>query len=211
MSKPLLINIFGAAGTGKTILATTLANALKLKGINAEYCREWVKEPILNGLSTDSVNQWTITGEQTRLLGLYLNSGCDVVITDSPVLTGKFYGLSNKSVKPDMPWTHWDDHCNRFYKNHEEMVGEGNTLNIVLKHDPKVKYQSFGREQSRDESLTMQYAWGGLLRHNHKTFTEAYLGDFLGLGYDSPLNVLKALLRDSVGIDNHMKEVICGL
>lgn len=211
MKKPLLINIFGAAGTGKTILATTLANALKLKGINAEYCREWIKEPILNGLSTDSVNQWTITGEQTRLLGLYLNSGCDVVITDSPVLTGKLYGVSNKSAKPDMPWTHWDEHCDRFHRNHEEMVGEGNTLNILLNHDPEIKYQNFGREQNQDESLTMQYAWGGILRYHHKTFSEAYLRDFLGSGYDSPVNVLKALLSDSTKIYNPIKEVICGL
>lgn len=211
MSKPLLINIFGAAGTGKTILATTLANALKLKGVNAEYCREWVKEPILGGLNTDDINQWHITAEQTQLLANYLNSGCDVVVTDSPALVGKFYGLHNKEVKGDMPWTHWNSHSQHFLDKHEELVGGSNTLNILLKHDPDVEYQSFGREQSKDESLAMQCAWVSLLREHHKTFTEAYLRDFLGFGYDSPLNVLKALLRDSVGIDNYMKEVICGL
>ncbi|QIW91561.1 hypothetical protein vBAbaMD22_48 [Acinetobacter phage vB_AbaM_D22] len=209
--KPLLINVYGASGTGKSILASTFANALKLKGINAEYCREWVKEPILGGLNTDDVNQWHITAEQTQLLANYLKSGCDVVVTDSPALTGKLYGLSNKTLKPDMPWTHWNDTCQNFLDKHEELVGEGNTINILLTHDPEVEYQTFGREQTKKESLTMQYAWGGILRYHHKTFSEAYLRDFIGFGYETPLNVLKAILRDSTKINNHMKEVICGL
>lgn len=209
IKKPLLINVYGASGTGKSILASTFANALKLKGINAEYCREWIKEPILGGLNTDDVNQWHITAEQTQLLSNYLKSGCDVVITDSPVLTGKMYGLINKASKPDMSWTHWNEQCQRFLEKHDNLVGEGNSLNILLTHDPEVKFQTFGREQTQKESHLMQVKLKGILKYEGKIFTEAYLRDFIGFRYETPLNVLKAILRDSRSIDNHMKEVIC--
>lgn len=211
MKKPLLINIFGASGTGKTILATTLTNALKLKGINAEYCREWVKEPILNGMHTSSINQWAITGEQTRLLSLYMECGCDVVITDSPVLTGKVYGKMNEVREPDMLWTHWDKHCDRFLEAHEAISDETNTLNIMLIHDPSAKFQKFGREQDRKESLTVELMMKGVLRDHLKIHSTAFLRDFLGSGYDSSTNVLKALLEENRAISGEIKELFCEL
>lgn len=211
MKKPLLINIFGASGTGKTILATTLANALKLKGINAEYCREWVKEPILNGLSTKSINQWTITGEQTRLLSLYMNCGCDVVITDSPVLVGKVYGEMNRIHNPDMPWMYWDEHCDRFLDAHKEISDETNTLNIMLIHDPKVNFQRFGREQDRKESILIELMMKKVVRDHLKIHSTAFLRDFLGSGHDSSINVLKALLEENKAISWDIKEFLYGL
>lgn len=139
-NKKLVVNVYGASGVGKSILATQLANNMKLKGIKAEYCREWIKEVVLSGQSPASIPQCEITYQQSKLLKMYLDSGCDVVVTDSPLLLGYVYGkVYNDPISLDLV---------------KELEPKTDIVNIFLVHDQdNITFQKHGRVESYQESL----------------------------------------------------------
>lgn len=208
MRRPLLINVYGASGVGKSILASTLANALKLNGIRAEYCREWVKEKVLDHRSSFP-KQLEITQNQLGLLALYLRSGCEVVVTDSPLRIGKVYG--NLEANKD-----WGPRCQQELEAldrwlEQEINPDANVLNIFLEHDLEVPFSEFGRRESLETSLMIEGKMKELLRTERIRFTSAFLRDFLGSGHRTSINILKSLLRDNKGITNEVKEKIIEL
>lgn len=208
MRRPLLINVYGASGVGKSILASTLANSLKLHGIRAEYCREWVKEKVLDRKAIFPP-QLEITQNQLGLLGIYLTSGCEVVVTDSPLRIGKVYG--NLEANKD-----WTQRCQIELDSLDNWMSEdgnvnANVLNIFLEHDPEVKYEVFGRRESLESSHMIEGKMKDLLHKEGVRFTSAFLRDFLGSGHRTSINILKAILCDNKSVTNEVKEKIIGI
>ena len=95
MKKTLVINFFAGPGAGKSSMATGLFSYLKFKGINAEYISEYAKDIVWENSNDKLNNQFYISAKQFhrqwRLLGKV-----DVIVTDSPIILGCFYGASNE-------------------------------------------------------------------------------------------------------------------
>lgn len=90
MGKPLLINLYGGPGAGKTTTALALAGNLKMRGYEAEYVPEYARELALEGKLT-GCPQFDILMEQTKRLIRAIGTGIEVVITDSPILLQSLY------------------------------------------------------------------------------------------------------------------------
>ena len=91
MKKPLIINLCGAPGAGKSTGASYIFSKLKMQGVNAELITEFAKDKTWENNKTALENQTYALGKQ-----YYNITRCkdqvDVIITDSPILLSIFYG-----------------------------------------------------------------------------------------------------------------------
>ena len=92
----IVINLFGASGSGKSTGASYIFSLLKLKGLECEIAPEFIKEKVWEG-RIDSFcggNQIYIFGKQFYRISRLQNK-VDFIITDSPVLLSNVYGDMN--------------------------------------------------------------------------------------------------------------------
>jgi len=90
----ILINLFGAPGTGKSTGAAYIFSQLKMRGVNAELVTEFAKDKTWEHNMTALSNQVYVFGKQ-----YYRISRCadqvDVIVTDSPLLLSLVYNNSS--------------------------------------------------------------------------------------------------------------------
>ena len=91
LSKPLVINFFGASCTGKSTHSAGLFAELKRAGVNVELGREYCKNFFYEGTQYKLGNQMLVTGKQIEQVETFSHGGCDVIIMDSPILLGALY------------------------------------------------------------------------------------------------------------------------
>lgn len=91
MSKPLLVNLYGAPAAGKSTLAAQLFAALKLEGFKVELCREYVKDLVWQGMTNEQVSQRQLSILAKQFESMRRLSSCDVIVTDSPIHLCAFY------------------------------------------------------------------------------------------------------------------------
>ncbi len=139
MTAGLLVNLFGGPGVGKSTMALGSSFCLKLLQINSELVTEVAKDLTWEG-RTRPLMEWQsyVTSKQHRNIDRVLNQ-VDVVITDSPILTGCFYKPEGYSDTFDKFWL----------ERHGEMV----TLNYHIVRDSKRPYDPTGRRQTEDEAI----------------------------------------------------------
>lgn len=128
---PLIVNLFGGPGLGKsTTAAATFAN-LKLNGFNAELVTEVAKD--MTWEQSQALNcQEKVYGDQLwRQHRLYGQVDC--IITDSPILLGCFY-TTNDLLKQLI--------LSEFKSQ--------NNINIVLQREKN--YSRVGRSQTESEA-----------------------------------------------------------
>lgn len=85
-----VINLLGGSGLGKSTTAAGLFYHMKLKGINCELVREYVKNWAWEGKSIKLYDQSYIFGKQSNYESK-LYGKVDYIITDSPLLLGTIY------------------------------------------------------------------------------------------------------------------------
>lgn len=90
MSKPILVNLYGGPGAGKTTTALQLTGELKALGLEAEYVPEYARDLALEGRLIGAF-QFDILMEQTKRLMRTVGTGLDYVVTDSPILLQSLY------------------------------------------------------------------------------------------------------------------------
>lgn len=90
---PIIVNLCGAPGAGKSTGAAYIFSQLKMKGINAELITEYAKEKTWENNVTALNNQLYILGKQYYRL-TRCKDQVDVIITDSPILLSLLYGKS---------------------------------------------------------------------------------------------------------------------
>ena len=84
MKKPIVINLIGAPGAGKSTGAAYIFSELKQKGVNCEYISEFAKDKTWENNSVALSYQPYVFGKQSYKMHR-CREDVDVIITDSPL------------------------------------------------------------------------------------------------------------------------------
>lgn len=136
----LVINFYGAPGSGKTVAATSLFANLKRRHMDAVLVSEFAHAKVVEENKMGLQNQlWIWANQQYNIFCGYNHA--DVVVTDSPILLGSVY---NKGSSPALHQLVMDEH--RKYNN----------FNIVMELDESFPYSMVGRIHDQTQSLAIQ-------------------------------------------------------
>lgn len=87
----LYVNFFAGPGAGKSTMMAACFAELKWRNIDCEMVTEYAKDKIWEGSESILDNQLYVTANQYHRLQR-LNGKVNVVLTDSPMILGLFYG-----------------------------------------------------------------------------------------------------------------------
>jgi len=175
----LVINLFGAPGSGKSTGAAYIFSKLKMYGINAELVTEFAKDKVWEESKEVFNNQAYIFGKQYFRISR-LNDKVEVVITDSPLLLSSFYNKSEVL----------GDNFNNMVK---DVFNAFNSMNVLIKRTKP--YNPAGRFQSEDESDELSEKMKSFLK-SYDVEYKTYNGDLQG--YDKLVNeILKTLYKET--------------
>jgi hypothetical protein len=173
--KPIVINLFGPPGSGKSTGAADVFAALKKSGINAELVTEFAKDKTWEHNATALGCQEYVFGKQSYRLARCRND-VDVIVTDSPLPLSIIYntnpalGSSFYRVVLDVFNTY---HNYNYY------------INRVKPYNPK------GRNQTEEESGNIGKLIKNLLGTAKIKYREIDGDDE---GYQSVINEIKGVL-----------------
>lgn len=100
--KPLIVNLFGSAGSGKSTTARHLTSELVYAGVNACYVDEYAKHLVIRGNSHLLKHQGTVFYKQHENIINHIEMGYDVLVTDSPLFLSGFYGLKYNTASKEL-------------------------------------------------------------------------------------------------------------
>lgn len=136
MKKPLVINLYGAPGAGKSTGAAKIFSELKMQGINCELVGEFAKDKTWEHNEKALSCQEYVFGKQSYRLAR-CREDVDVIITDSPLPLGIIYN-QNPAIEKSLPTLIMD-----IYNTYEN-------INFFIE---RVKpYNPIGRNQTAEES-----------------------------------------------------------
>lgn len=134
--KAIVVNLFGAPGTGKSTGAAYVFAKLKMAGVDAELVTEFAKDKTWEHNSMVLSNQFYVFGKQNFRLARVANQ-VEVVVTDSPLILSNYYAGD-------------DPVMDNFKKSCIDAFNIYNNVNFLLK---RVKpYNPNGRRQTEAES-----------------------------------------------------------
>jgi adenylate kinase family enzyme len=99
MKKPIVVNLAGAPGAGKSTGAAKIFSELKMLGINCELVGEFAKDITWEHNTTALSCQEYVFGKQSYRLARCRND-VDVIITDSPLPLTIIYTKDESLRKP---------------------------------------------------------------------------------------------------------------
>ena len=168
MKKPIVVNLTGAPGVGKSTGAATIFAELKKLGINAELVTEFAKDKTWEHNMTALNCQEYVFGKQSYRLNR-CRDDVDVIVTDSPLPLGLIY---NNNPALDHHFT-------------EVVLNVFNTYDNINFFINRVKpYNPKGRNQTAEESDQLSIAIKELYNKHNIDFIEIN-GD--NAGYDSAI------------------------
>jgi hypothetical protein len=130
---PLMLNLFGGPGIGKTTMAARLFVELKLRGLEAANPEEHAKLAIWKGRPDLLDQQLVILGRSWETLHA-LADKVDVVVMDSPLLLCSVYAGDKEKL-------HFHQTVADFHKRMPR-------LNIVLRRPQDLLYSQRGRREN---------------------------------------------------------------
>ena len=176
--KPIIINLFGAPGSGKSTGAAYIFSKLKMKGINAELVTEYPKDKTWENNKIALNNQVYIFGKQYFRITRCINK-VDVIVTDSPLLLSLIY-----NTDPVL-----GDNFNNLVK---DIFNSFNSTNyFLLRNKP---YNPAGRNQTEIESDELSKRIEILLLENNIDY-KTYNGDENGYN-DIYKDILERIEKD---------------
>jgi len=133
---PIVVNLIGSPGAGKSTLAAMVFTKLKVLGVNCELVTEYAKDKTWEKNDTALANQVYVFAKQFYRMDM-CSGKVDVLITDSPLIMSPIY---NKDKGIDKPLKELVRAINEKYRNLYFFV------NRVKKYNP------IGRSQTEEES-----------------------------------------------------------
>ena len=179
MKKPVVINLTGAPGAGKSTGAAKLFYELKTLGINCELVSEFAKDKTWEHNATALNCQEYIFGKQSYRLKRCRNE-VDVIITDSPLPLTIIYTQDEFIKKP------LTDLVMAIYNSYDNI---NFFINRVKPYNPK------GRNQTAEESDALSFEIKNLYQQLNIPYIEI---DGNTAGYDTAV----AIIMDKINNKN---------
>ena len=159
-----VINMFGAACSGKSTNSAGLAYELKKDGFKVELVTEFAKELCITKSEHLLENQIWVFGNQYHKMK-YLSDDLDFIITDSPIMLSAWYGKK------------YNYQFESLYPLIKEVHNSFDNINIFLERahswDPYARVQS--EEESNQDSINLQ----DFLKENQISFEIFQTGRYL--------------------------------
>lgn len=172
---PLVVNLFGAPGTGKSTMALGLTYFLKRDRLNVELASEYAKELTfaqrMLGAASLQDQIYIFAKQRARIEQLIPHS--DIVVTDCPVLLGANYyaELFPDSFRDLLLWS----------------FNSYTSLNVYITRSHE--YSTVGRRQSEAES--------DQIAEEMRTFIDKHGVDYIEVsGDDAGLEIVLAEIRN---------------
>lgn len=157
---PIIINLFGGPGTGKSTVAAEVFSKLKRNGVNAEYVNEYMKDKAWEYDDVPTEYKPKIFAWQEYIFAKQFKkirqcNSVDVIVTDSPTLLGLIY--MDKDY--DLPAMR-----NVIVEAHNLHTSINIFLNRVKPYNPK------GRFQTETEAIQKDKEIKSMLQENNINF-----------------------------------------
>lgn len=133
------ISLWGAPGTGKSVLSAWLFASLKIAGYNIQFVEEQVKKWAFQKRPILSFDQMFLTASQVSSEDELLRNGVPYIITDCPIMISYFYSRRNKLDYAPLI-LELGRHVEKVYPS----------INILLERD--VPYQTQGRYETEEQA-----------------------------------------------------------
>ena len=182
MKKPIVVNLTGAPGAGKSSGAAYIFSKLKMLGINCELVSEFAKDKTWEHNATALSCQEYVFGKQSYRLARCRDE-VDVIITDSPLPLTVIYTENEQIKKPltELVMAVYDSYDNiNFF------------INRVKPYNPK------GRNQTEEESDAISIKIKELYNQLELPYTEIN-GDCAG--YEKAVSTICGKLLFNVSPD----------
>jgi adenylate kinase family enzyme len=171
MKKPIVVNLTGAPGAGKSTGAAKIFSELKMLGINCELVGEFAKDKTWEHNDTALRCQEYVFGKQSYRLAR-CRDDVDVIVTDSPLPLTIIYTHDEKIVGPltDLVMAIFDSYDNiNFF------------INRTKPYNPK------GRNQTEEESDAISVRIKELYSKLNIPYTEI---DGDSFGYEKAISMI---------------------
>jgi ABC-type oligopeptide transport system ATPase subunit len=158
LKNTLIINLFGASGSGKSTTAYGLTYFLKKAGYSAEYTPEFAKK--LSWLKDFKTlkKQGYLFEKQQYVQSLPVGQ-VDFIICDSPIVLADFYALAYSNPIRTQAWN----------KYVWETFNNQNNASFFLERSELIPFEEAGRNQTSEESLEHEEVMKGWLSENALT------------------------------------------
>lgn len=143
--KPIIINLFGGPGSGKSTTSAGVFHKLKLNGVNCELVTEFAKHLTWKKDYNSLGNQVFVFGKQHDRM-FHLKDKVDVIITDSPLIMGLAYCDWNR-VSPSFEKFVVDE----FTREDSENINI--FLNRVKEYNPSGRNQTEEEAKEKDKEI----------------------------------------------------------
>ena len=139
MKKPIIVNLFGGPGSGKSTTAAGVFNKLKLAGVNCEIVTEFAKHVTWKKDLNTLRNQIYVFAKQHDRM-FHLKEQVDVIITDSPIIMGLIY-------------TDWSTVSESFEQLVVDEFARPDAVNVNIFINRVKPYNPIGRNQTVEEAI----------------------------------------------------------
>lgn len=163
--KPLVVNLTGAPGAGKSTGAATIFSALKQLGVNCELVGEFAKDKTWEKNAAALNCQEYVFGKQSYRLARCRND-VDVIITDSPLPLTILYN-KNPAIEKSLPIFVMDIY--NTYNNLNFFV------NRVKPYNPKGRNQTAAESDQLSVQIRKLYAELGITYREINGDNEGYM------------------------------------
>jgi nicotinamide riboside kinase len=136
--KPIIINLFGGPGSGKSTTSAGVFHELKLNGVNCELVTEFAKHLTWKKDYNSLGNQVFVFGKQHDRM-FHLKDKVDVIITDSPLIMCLAY-------------CNWDKISHSFENLVVDEFSRNDCDNVNVFLNRVKEYNPSGRNQTEDEA-----------------------------------------------------------
>ena len=153
---PLVINLFGGPGCGKSTQAAYIFSRLKMLGLNVELVTEVAKDFVWEHNEKSLGCQPYIFGKQSYRLDRCKDE-VDIIVSDCPLILSAFYNY-DKGIEPE------------FTKTVVKKFKTYNNLNFFVNRVSH-EYELKGRIHTQEEAFTIDQQLKSKLKKFHIPFT----------------------------------------
>lgn len=172
--KPLVINLIGGPGSGKSTTMAGVFHELKIHGVNCEMIPEYAKDRVYEEAFNTLQDQIYIFAKQSHKIWRLVNK-VDVIVMDASLLTIPIYDKTHNSTLKKMVIEEFNRSENLVY-----FIDRGN-----------VAYKEEGRTESFTEAQAIDKHYIDICKEYHIPFVsvtnteavERILSDLKELGY----------------------------